>query len=397
MITRFQVKNYKLLKDVDVPLTPIHVIVGQNDSGKTTFLEALRAFCRTAEDGVSSNQAFGDSSSLHELVSFGATEPVVNFLADIDVKTKNIQFRETYELKLRIPSPPQALVIVLNEGLSSGQVRFSAGPRSTTGVSTRKQLGPDNPAREDLEGIADALLPVNLYLFDPRAMASPAAYDANRKFRMDENGFGLSTLLDDILGFDAKRFLDLSSEFSEYFPEFQRIRLETVELAPRTFARGNHSESQGGHGKEVVLESSIGESIRARQASDGVLLFLGFLALLYSPKAPRILLIEEPERGVYPKRLAEIIGILKRLVEPTPGRVTPQIILTTHSPYLLSFFQPEEVTLMSRRGDHAIARPLRNAPHIHERMGEGGFYLGELWYNLEEAELFGDAEVAGVD
>ena len=39
----------------------------------------------------------------------------------------------------------------------------------------------------------------------------------------------------------------------------------------------------------------------------------------------------------------------------------------------------------------ARARPLRDAPHIHERMGEDQFYLGELWYNLSENELFADA------
>ena len=35
------------------------------------------------------------------------------------------------------------------------------------------------------------------------------------------------------------------------------------------------------------------------------------------------------------------------------------------------------------------ARPLRDAPNIKQRMGNE-FYLGELWYNLTEEELFGD-------
>ena len=61
--------------------------------------------------------------------------------------------------------------------------------------------------------------------------------------------------------------------------------------------------------------------------------------------------------------------------------------MTTHSPYLLSEFQPEEVTLMRRQPDgSAKAFPLRDAPHIRERMGNE-FYLGELWYNLDEEDL----------
>jgi hypothetical protein len=62
---------------------------------------------------------------------------------------------------------------------------------------------------------------------------------------------------------------------------------------------------------------------------------------------------------------------------------------------VLSFFEPEEVTLLSRESDKpdapVRARPLRDAPSIRERLGND-FYLGELWYNLSEGELFGDAK-----
>lgn len=98
-----------------------------------------------------------------------------------------------------------------------------------------------------------------------------------------------------------------------------------------------------------------------------------------------MLLIEEPENGIHPKRLIEVAKLLRQFVEREEN--APQIIMTTHSPYLLSEFQPEEVTLMRRQPDgSAKAFPLRDAPHIHERMGDG-FYLGELWYNLNEEDL----------
>ena len=118
------------------------------------------------------------------------------------------------------------------------------------------------------------------------------------------------------------------------------------------------------------------------------------LALIYTPEPPRLLLIEEPEKGVYPKRLEEVIRLIRRLQEAPSGRTAPQIIMTTHSPYLLSSFHPDEVTLMVRRegGSGPVeARPLRDAPNIEERLGRGEFYLGELWYNLSEDELFANA------
>ena len=56
-------------------------------------------------------------------------------------------------------------------------------------------------------------------------------------------------------------------------------------------------------------------------------------------------------------------------------------------------FEPEEVTFLSRPKDRpdapVRARPLRDAPKIKERMGSE-FYLGEIWYNLTEEDLFGE-------
>jgi AAA15 family ATPase/GTPase len=50
MIEYFSVNNYKCLVDVGLPLTPIHVIIGQNDSGKTSLLEAMLALSRTRRE-----------------------------------------------------------------------------------------------------------------------------------------------------------------------------------------------------------------------------------------------------------------------------------------------------------------------------------------------------------
>ena len=83
----------------------------------------------------------------------------------------------------------------------------------------------------------------------------------------------------------------------------------------------------------------------------------------------------------------------RRVVQREEGVRFPQIIMSTHSPYILDSFEPEEVTFLSRPPDDpngpVRARPLRDAPNIRERMG-GEFYLGELWYNLSEEELFGE-------
>lgn len=52
MIKQFSVKNYKALRDVKLDLTPIHVLIGPNDSGKTSILDALAALCRSTDHAL---------------------------------------------------------------------------------------------------------------------------------------------------------------------------------------------------------------------------------------------------------------------------------------------------------------------------------------------------------
>ena len=81
-----------------------------------------------------------------------------------------------------------------------------------------------------------------------------------------------------------------------------------------------------------------------------MLLVLAYLAVLYLPEPPRVLLIEEPENGIHPKRLRDVLGVLRELIQEQSHT---QVVLTTHSPYALDLFAPEEVTLctMQKNGE----------------------------------------------
>ena len=69
-LSRFGVKNYKCLGDIDIPLTPIHVLIGQNDCGKTSLLEAMAAFMASKEKDAES--VFPEPWIGRELVRHGS-------------------------------------------------------------------------------------------------------------------------------------------------------------------------------------------------------------------------------------------------------------------------------------------------------------------------------------
>ncbi|MCD4727093.1 MAG: AAA family ATPase [Pirellulales bacterium] len=380
-LSRFGVKNYKCLGEIDIPLTPIHVLIGQNDCGKTSLLEAMYAFCASSERPI--DEAFPKPWSGRELVLQTHPEPRIELWGAWGEVAPNDFFA----------APPR-----LPYGLMLDVVFKKTGAKySTKCMELDKENRPSNPVAQipDESSIKSWRKQVHKYSLDAKLMAVPAVIDPIRRFRLDPDGFGLATLLDDILGFDPNIFLNIRKEFCRYFPQFRSFRVETETAAQRHYESHEMHSLSTANGKGIYFETQSGGPVRARHTSDGAILFLGFLALAHLPDPPSLLLIEEPENGVYPKRLGQVIELLKQLVHRTEGVRFPQIIMTTHSPYVLSFFEPEEVTLLSRPSGPADApvraRPLRDAPNIRKRLGSE-FYLGELWYNLSEEELFSDAQ-----
>ena len=189
-----------------------------------------------------------------------------------------------------------------------------------------------------------------------------SAPDSKRSFGMESNGFGLALCLDEILNFDRDRFIALEKRFTGVFPHITSIKLiqEMAYRAP-VDASDQVTVLQRTDGKGLYFKLSTGEQlVPASQVSDGTLLVLAYLAILYLPQPPRVLLLEEPENGIHPKRLRDVLGILRELIQEQSHT---QVVLTTHSPSALDSSAPEEVTLctMQDNGEVKTTRLLKSA------------------------------------
>jgi energy-coupling factor transporter ATP-binding protein EcfA2 len=194
---------------------------------------------------------------------------------------------------------------------------------------------------------------------------------------MEASGFGLARCLDDILGYDEERFKALKERLGRIFPEVKGVRLiaEPAYKAPADAAEQVDILARA-EGKGVYFRfADTAAEVPAAQVSDGVLLVLAYLAILYLPKPPRVLLVEEPENGIHPKRLQDVLNILRELVAE---QSQTQVILTTHSPYVVDLFKPEEVTLCRKGSDGSISvRRLSESRAVREQLDV--FTLGEIW------------------
>ncbi len=316
MLNRVVIKHFRCLREVDVPLRPLTVLVGPNDAGKSVFLLALR-----------------------NLAEYRGFEGVDSW---------RLENRNLIQIK----------------GILADGGRIEVDRADGLRVMTK-------------EG-TDPLTPVALYDLPSGgvSMQSQGFPDEHGPPQMGVQGDGAPALLDYLLRRDRKRFFALVDALRELVPGLEEVEIATPESNTRRI--------------DLVIEQGL--RIPADQASAGLRLLIFFAALAYHPSPPKLVLLEEPENGVHPKRLGDVMRLLREITRGVHGDSAAQVVLTTHSPHLLDFvdLNTDQVLVFHRNKDGSRTAKPADPDRLKNFLDE--FMLGEVWYNEGEAGLVRTAE-----
>ncbi|MDY7010776.1 MAG: AAA family ATPase [Planctomycetota bacterium] len=348
MITSMHIENFKCFKDFDIELGKFNVLVGPNDSGKTAFLQAVQlatAFSEESRIPASLLEEQLGTKLGKEAFWRNQTRPPIVIIANCpESESKNNNRKGP--LKVYSEGPEKFLYRLENE---------AADGRLFVELT-------DN----DVEWAFSEIGRSAYYQFEPNALRKPSRISA----KMKETGEGFPAFLAKISLESREVFFDLEKKFYSRFPYYKRLepKITKIENDQDAFCLRFHTVR--------------GEELSSESVSDGVMLSLAFIALAYSLEPPKILLIEEPENGVHHASLKEIISTLRELSENK--RV--QIILTTHSPYLLDLVEPEEVRVFAKNKEGAVhAAKLSDHPEVEDLKKH--FMTGEIWSGLDDAKV----------
>ncbi|MEQ9298260.1 MAG: AAA family ATPase [Cyclobacteriaceae bacterium] len=122
----------------------------------------------------------------------------------------------------------------------------------------------------------------------------------------------------------------------------------------------------------LILKTKDGSEIPARSLSDGTLRFLALTLIEADPRSGRILCLEEPENGIHPRKIDDIITLLRDIAfdsfhpfdEENPVR---QVIINTHSPLVVQHV-PEDSLLIAESEelfDHLNEEVVRQTSFKH--------------------------------
>lgn len=109
--------------------------------------------------------------------------------------------------------------------------------------------------------------------------------------------------------------------------------------------------------------------------SDGTLHTLGLLTLLYgSEESAELFLLDDIEQGLHPLAQRRLVNMLKEFAE----KHHRQIILTSHSPYIVDELEAENIWVMTTNKE-GISHCKRLSDHPDIEHGLSVLTTGEVW------------------
>lgn len=340
MIRTLRAQNYGCLLDVTATLTPLHAFIGPNDSGKSTLLRAIRTVFHVAQ-GMPKEQVF--------------------------------------ELGLDRDSAGSLIGLTFADELSYDiSVEPNRGIRTTPDLDQRNSSTLGAPAEPpSVAMLRRHLVGVRLLRLDPDALRRPSSLIPNgtKVDYFDERGTGLPAVYDAIIDRDVEVFIKILNEVRRLFGSVAKLGLTTI-------------GSSGVFQKALQATLIDGRTVNAALMSEGLLYYLAFAAVGHLDPVSAIL-VEEPENGLHPARIAEVMRILREVSRTT------QVLIATHSPLVINELLPEEVSVVTRTPEKGSKiTPILETHNFKKRSTV--YALGELWLSyangIDEAPLIDGPE-----
>ena len=383
-LTYLRIKNYRALCDVEFrDLTPLSVFIGPNGSGKSTVLDAL-AFLGMALSG-NLKEAFEGRDQFRGIQTRGSEGSI-----EFEVVVENIGDFGALRYQISLTQSANEHLII-NEKLlveENGEIHelFKANPLLEGGgikiESAWARAHPEFKVSENSES---------------KTLEAISIVSLSYAFAIDRRLSRFTRPLIDLI--NSYRYIHLTDNLKDFSDEGPRERLsangknisnvlyylhlkhpdilEKITAQMRRWVPALADIVTEITSDERLLlrfkDAPFEKPLRGRYMSDGTMRLAALLTLLYEPDATGLLGIEEPENELHPRllpRLAEELG------KASENR---QLLVATHSPFLLDALAPEQVWILHRGPDgYTQATRTADIPNVKELV-EDGSPLGYLW------------------
>jgi predicted ATPase len=378
-LTHLQIKNFRSLADVKIQINPLNIIFGPNGAGKTTLLDTIWFVRDCAIRGVdlaSSERDHGigllwDGADEGENISIKIVTPSGEYEVSFGYSSGRIEpfageklFSDRdNKLIVRIIGSDKAQVYLTDQQ----ELEFIT-LREPEKLALSRYVAFENsePAASNIDNLLRVVRNYNsrsASLFKIKRFGSESDSGERLQDRC-ENLWSVLRNLHDKRVID-ERYDTIISFMQESFPAFDNLFFEQT---GRYTVYGN------------FLEKGRRKPIRSSGVSDGHLQMLINLTALFSEGQNRysLILFDEPEISLHPWALAVFAKAVKLATE----KWNKQVFIATHSPVLISQFEPENILTaeLDKEGKTVLKRisEIEGIQDLLEDYATGSLYMAEM-------------------
>jgi len=358
MLERIVLQGYKSIREADITLRPINVLIGANGSGKSNFISLFQFMNRVVNRGMQKYvaQAGGADQILH----YGrkATERL-----HIELWfRKGEDLVNGYACSL-IPTADDLLVFEEEVLYFHDRNRYSQPYELGKYSVHRETVLPE--LEQSGQGLAcyvlNALRSWQLYHF----------HDTSESAKVKQTGDINDNLF---LRPDASNLAAYLYMLRETQPEYYRNIVETIRMAAPFFGDFVLRPSPFNPDKIRLEWQEQGSDMLfgPHALSDGTLRFICLATLFLQPPdhLPATIVLDEPELGLHPYAITLLANMIRSVSQHT------QVILATQSVTLVNQFALEDILVVDRIEGKSVFRHLSE-----EEMASwlDDYGLGDLW------------------
>ena len=375
-IESIKVENYRALRKIELKdLTPLTVLLGPNGSGKSTIFDVFNFLSECFQFGL--RHAWDRRGRGKELKSRGASgpilfelkyreqpdTPIITYHLAIDEGTKGPEVVEEWLQWRRGAKGKPFRFLEFNRGkgrAASGETPDEDDERPETNlrssdliaVNTLGQLSEHPRIAALREFITDWYVS---YLSIDQTRNQP---EAGPQERLSKGGENLPNVIQYLKEQHPDRLEGIFAKLRQRIP-----RLERVEADPMP----------DGRLLLQIKDAPFDQPVLSKFASDGTMKMLAYLTVLHDPEPPHFIGIEEPENFLHPRLLPELAEECRSAAQNS------QLLITSHSPFLLNAMRAEEVRILYR-DEQGFTQAVRasDIQGVKELLGAGAS-LGYLW------------------
>jgi predicted ATPase len=399
MIRKVEIRRYRSLEDVSLPIGNIRILIGPNAAGKSNLIDALRLLAEAVRSDMET--AVTRRGGLKGVVFFGSDRQrfqitLEYFVPDPSAPTSRSDMHYTVAVEEREGRPAVALEELLvkrargTAGAPKRWFKAEWGMGDALRADPGKRLPPTSMVGEAPPDQGEGDRPEAFKTGDPGVLALKAlgfldTYPRIRALRTFIEGWQFLTIdlakireprRDEratVLATDAGNLGNVLRTLHATDPSRHDAILSDVRSL-LDHVRDVSTDVERGRVTLLMHENAFKAPLEAISLSDGTLRLLAIVTALETMPEHGLLCVEEPEHGLHPLVFGPLLDLVR---ERCPKNGTKQVLMTTHSPDLVDAATVDEIVPVERDSRGATVFRRLDPQKIKQWLND--FRLGELW------------------